>query len=94
MALLDSQQIMNNLKNVENWNYEGNEINNVYQFRDFKEALIFVNKVGDAAEKMNHHPDIFIHSWNKVRISVSTHSEGGVTEKDFKLAAIIDKLAK
>jgi 4a-hydroxytetrahydrobiopterin dehydratase len=43
---------------------------------------------------MNHHPDILLHEWNKVKISVSTHSEGGVTEKDFKLAGIIDNLSK
>ena len=42
---------------------------------------------------MNHHPDMFLHSWNKVKVTISTHSEGGVTEKDFKLAAIIDNLS-
>ena len=50
--------------------------------------------MGGEAEKMNHHPDIFLHSWNKVKITISTHSEGGVTEKDFRLAEIIDKLSK
>ncbi|OGU72458.1 MAG: 4a-hydroxytetrahydrobiopterin dehydratase [Ignavibacteria bacterium RBG_16_34_14] len=94
MALLGSNEIMNKLKNVDNWNFDNNQIQSDYQFKDFKEALNFVNKVGDEAEKMNHHPDIFLHSWNKVKITISTHSEGGVTEKDFKLAAIIDKLSK
>jgi 4a-hydroxytetrahydrobiopterin dehydratase len=94
MALLGSNEIMNKLKNIDNWNFDNNQIQSDYQFKDFKEALSFVNKVGDEAEKLNHHPDIFLHSWNKVKITISTHSEGGVTEKDFKLAAIIDKLAK
>ena len=58
--------------------------------KDFKSALEFVNKVGAEAESMDHHPDILMHSWNKVKISVSTHSEGGVTEKDFKLAGKIE----
>ena len=94
MAVLNSNEIMNKLKNLDNWSFENNQIHSDFQFKDFKEALNFVNKVGDEAEKMNHHPDIFLHSWNKVKITVSTHSEGGVTEKDFKLAAIIDKLSR
>ncbi len=94
MALLSSNEIMNKLKKVDNWSLDNNQIHSDNQFKDFKEALSFVNKVGDEAEKMNHHPDIFLHSWNKVKITISTHNEGGVTEKDFKLAAIIDKLSK
>jgi len=92
MALLDQQEVMKNLKNLDNWNFDNNQIHSEYQFEDFKEALGFVNKIGDEAEKMNHHPDMLLHSWNKVKVTISTHSEGGVTEKDFKLAAIIDKL--
>ena len=94
MAVLSSNEIMNKLKNLDNWSFENNQIHSDFQFKDFKKALNFVNKVGDEAEKMNHHPDIFLHSWNKVKITVSTHSEGGVTEKDFKLAGIIDNLSK
>ncbi len=94
MAVLSSNDIMNKIKNLDNWSFDNNQIQSDYQFKDFKEALGFVNKVGDEAEKMNHHPDIFLHEWNKVKITVSTHSEGGVTEKDFKLAGIIDNLSK
>jgi 4a-hydroxytetrahydrobiopterin dehydratase len=94
MAVLNSNEIMNKLKNLDNWSFENNQIHSDFQFKDFKKALNFVNKVGDEAEKMNHHPDIFLHSWNKVKITISTHSEGGVTEKDFKLAGIIDNLSK
>jgi 4a-hydroxytetrahydrobiopterin dehydratase len=94
MSVLNSNEIMNKLKNLDNWSFDNNQIHSDYQFEDFKEALNFVNKVGDEAEKMNHHPDIFLHSWNKVKITISTHSEGGVTEKDFKLAGIIDNLSK
>jgi 4a-hydroxytetrahydrobiopterin dehydratase len=94
MSVLNSNEIMNKLKNLDNWSFDNNQIHSDFQFKDFKEALNFVNKVGDEAEKMNHHPDIFLHSWNKVKITISTHSEGGVTEKDFKLAGIIDNLSK
>ena len=60
--------------------------------KDFSEALSFVNKVGTFAEEMGHHPDILMHSWNKVKITVSTHSEDGVTEKDFQLAEKIESI--
>jgi 4a-hydroxytetrahydrobiopterin dehydratase len=93
MALLDQQEVMQNLKNLDNWSFDNNQIHSEYQFKDFKGALGFINKIGDEAEKMNHHPDMLLHSWNKVKVTISTHSEGGVTEKDFKLAAIIDKLS-
>ena len=52
-----------------------------------------MNRVGEAAEAANHHPDILLHGWNKVRLTLSTHSEGGLTEADFALAARIDGLA-
>ncbi len=93
MSILSSEEIMQNLKKVDNWSFDTNQIHSEYQFKDFKEALVFINKIGDEAEKMNHHPDMFLHSWNKVKVTISTHSEGGVTEKDFKLAAIIDNLS-
>ncbi len=93
MTLLNQQEMMQNLKNLDNWSFDNNQIHSEYQFKDFKEALGFVNKIGDEAEKMNHHPDMLLHSWNKVKVTISTHSEGGVTEKDFKLAAIIDNLS-
>jgi 4a-hydroxytetrahydrobiopterin dehydratase len=63
------------------------------RFEDFAAAIAFVNRVADAAEAANHHPDIFVHDWNQVRLTLSTHSDGGVTEKDLALAAQIDELA-
>ncbi len=64
-----------------------------FEFSDFAAALAFVNRVGEAAEQANHHPDILLHGWNKVRLTLSTHSEGGLTDKDRELAATIDTLA-
>ena len=63
------------------------------ELADFAAALAFVDRVGEAAEEANHHPDILLHGWNKVRLTLSTHSEGGLTGADFDLAARIDGLA-
>jgi|SRR6185503_9349272 len=61
-----------------------------YKFKDFKEALAFVNKVGAIAEEEGHHPDINLHGWNKVKLTLSTHAIGGLSENDFILASKID----
>lgn len=94
MAKLNEDEIKNKIKNFSGWSFLNNQIEKEYKLNDFKSALDFVNKLGDEAEKMNHHPDIFIHSYNKVKIAVSTHSEGGVTEKDFWLAQKIESISK
>ena len=92
MSLLTQDEITRNLSSLSGWVQEEKQIAKEYQFKDFIEALTFVNKLGTEAEKMNHHPDIFIHSWNKVKITISTHSEGGITKKDFQLAQKIEGL--
>lgn len=61
-----------------------------YAFEDFKEALAFVNKVGALAEFEGHHPDIHLHGWNKVTITLTTHAIGGLSENDFIMASKID----
>jgi 4a-hydroxytetrahydrobiopterin dehydratase len=63
-----------------------------FEFQDFKEAVNFVNRILPLAEEMNHHPNIFIHSYNKVKIILFTHEENKVTEKDNILASKIDGL--
>jgi len=60
---------------------------------DFAAALAFVNRVGELAERANHHPDILLHGWNKVRLTLSTHSQDALTEADFNLAEQVDRLA-
>jgi 4a-hydroxytetrahydrobiopterin dehydratase len=74
------------------WRRDGDAIVREWELADFSGALAFVNRVGDAAEAANHHPDILIHGWNKVRLELSTHSEGGLTAADFDMAARIDEL--
>ena len=63
-----------------------------FKFKDFAEAMAFVNRVAGVAEERNHHPDILVHGWNNVRLTLSTHSEGGVTDNDRALAEQIDRL--
>ncbi|QQS37263.1 MAG: 4a-hydroxytetrahydrobiopterin dehydratase [Ignavibacteriales bacterium] len=92
MSLFSVEEIQSKLKSLDGWVFEKNQIEKTYQHKDFANALKFVNALGEEAEKMDHHPDIFIHSWNKVKITISTHSEGGVTQKDFLLAGKIDAL--
>lgn len=63
-----------------------------FKFNNFKEAMAFVNKVAAEAEIENHHPDIYIHGWNKVKLTLSTHSVSGLTKKDFVMAAKVNSL--
>jgi 4a-hydroxytetrahydrobiopterin dehydratase len=74
------------------WRQQGESLVRDYEFKDFAEAMAFVNRVAEAAEEANHHPDILVHGWNKVRLTLTTHSEGGLTENDHKMAARIDQL--
>jgi 4a-hydroxytetrahydrobiopterin dehydratase len=83
------------LEELNRWKMiEDKAIEKTLQFKDFASALAFINKVGDIAEKENHHPDISLFSWNKVKFTLSTHSIGGLSENDFILAAKIDELAQ
>ena len=91
MPLLSSDQITNELQPLKGWNLVGKEIKKTYEHKDFVHAMGFVNSVALLAEKANHHPDIDIR-WNKVTLTLSTHSAGGLTEKDFILAKEIEKL--
>jgi 4a-hydroxytetrahydrobiopterin dehydratase len=75
------------------WEREGDEIVREWKLDDFAAAIAFVNRVAEAAEEANHHPDIYLHGWNKVRLSLTNHSAGGLTETDFVLAARFDGLA-
>ncbi len=74
------------------WRREGDEIVRDWSFADFAAAMVFVNRAAEAAEEANHHPDILVHGWNKVRLTLTNHSAGGLTEADFKMAAKFDAL--
>lgn len=92
MAELNPEQIKGALPAVKDWKKQSAAIARTFQFQDFAGAMEFVNKVAQAAEEANHHPDIDIR-WNKVTLTLATHSEGGLTQKDFDLAKRIDGLA-
>ena len=94
MKVLSEHEIKEKLKETTGWSFNNNSINKEFELKDFKGALQFVNKIGDEAEKMDHHPDILIHSWNKVKITISTHSAGGVTQNDFNLAKKIEEISE
>ncbi len=94
VEVLSHNEITNKLKEIEGWIFNGNDIGKEFPLADFKSALSFVNKIGAEAEKIDHHPDIFLHSWNKVKITISTESAGGVTQNDFNLAKRIEAIPK
>ena len=89
---LTREQISHNLGQHPLWRDEGNEIVRDLKFKDFAAALAFVNLVGAQAEEIDHHPDISLHGWNNVRLRITTHSEGGLTDRDFELAGRIDEV--
>jgi 4a-hydroxytetrahydrobiopterin dehydratase len=89
--LLSDQEIESRLEGGD-WRREGDEIVRDWKFKDFAEAITFVNRVADAAEEANHHPDILVHGWNNVRLSLTNHSAGGLTATDFEVAAKFDAL--
>jgi 4a-hydroxytetrahydrobiopterin dehydratase len=74
------------------WRQEDESLIRDYEFDDFAAAMVFVNQVAEAAEEANHHPDILVHGWNKVRLTLTTHSEGGLTDKDRAMADRIDAI--
>jgi len=92
MAILSDTEVKAALADLPGWELAGADIVKQYKFADFVAAMAFVNQVADRAEAANHHPDIDIR-WNKVRLALSTHSEGGLTQNDFALAREIEALA-
>jgi 4a-hydroxytetrahydrobiopterin dehydratase len=92
MARLSDEEIDERLAGADGWEREGDAIRRVFKFDDFKGSVDFVNRLTPEAEGMNHHPDLAI-SWNEVTVTITTHSEGGLTENDFELARRIATLA-
>jgi 4a-hydroxytetrahydrobiopterin dehydratase len=93
MDLLTEPQIEAELATVPGWTREGTEITTTTKRKDFKDALLYLGAVAYLAEAANHHPDITI-NWNKVTLTLSTHSAGGLTSNDFALARQISALAQ
>jgi 4a-hydroxytetrahydrobiopterin dehydratase len=92
MALLSDSEIEERLAGLDGWSREGDAITKTFENGDFVGSVKFVDKLVEPAEEMGHHPDLEI-SWDKVKVTITTHSQGGLTENDFELAKKIDALA-
>ena len=90
-ALLSPEEISRRLSVLAGWQLKGKTIEKKFRFADFRAAMGFVNRVADLAEVENHHPDILIH-YREVTLVLWTHAAGGLTERDFQLAADIDRV--
>jgi 4a-hydroxytetrahydrobiopterin dehydratase len=86
MTVISAQDAAQRANSLPGWKIENGELVKTFAFKDFREALAFVNRTGELAEAAGHHPDIDIR-YNKVRLALVTHDAGGLTEKDFDLAA-------
>lgn len=90
---LSPGEVAEYLRLVEHWeNLDDRKIRKEYRFKDFAEALRFVNAAGEIAETEGHHPDLFLHAWNRVTVTLFTHAIGGLHLNDFVLAAKIDAM--
>ena len=93
MSMLSREEIARRLASLQGWSLDGNAIKKQYTFRDFPEAVHFVDRLVPVAEAADHHPDILI-NYKRVTLTYSTHSEGGLTEKDFEGANAADNQSK
>ena len=92
-AALSPSQIQEALSDLAGWGIEQGKLLKVYKLKDFKAALAFINRVGDEAERLNHHPEIH-NCWNRVTLRLCTHDAGGqITEKDLTLARVIQSIS-
>ena len=91
MAALSEEEITAKLDELKGWEREGDAITKTFDNGDFVGSVKFVDSLVEPAEEMNHHPDLSV-SWSEVKVSLSTHSEGGLTENDFELARKIEAL--
>ncbi len=91
-TVLSDAEIQQALNHLPGWKLNGKVIERLYRFDNFIKAMEFVNQIAEAAEAVNHHPDIFI-SYNKVTLSLISHDSGGVTQRDIKMASRINELS-
>jgi len=91
MPVFSPAEVALHLRALPDWKIEAGELARTFLFVDFRGAISFVNRVAEAAEEAEHHPDIDIR-YNRIRLGLATHDAGGLTAKDFDLAACIDKL--
>jgi len=90
--VLSDAEIQKALQSLPGWTANANTIERSFQFENFVQAMDFVNQIAEAAEGVNHHPDIHI-SYNKVRLVLVSHDSGGVSQRDIRMAAKINEIA-
>ena len=93
MAKLNDSQVADQLKSLPGWERHDNSIQKLFRFKEFMDGIKFVNRVAQKADAADHHPDILI-NYTRVTMTCATHSEGGITDKDFKLAHEIEHEGK
>jgi 4a-hydroxytetrahydrobiopterin dehydratase len=91
MKVLSDQEVNKHLESIDDWELDGDAIKREWIFKDFTEAVDFINMIAVIAENHNHHPEIF-NVYNRVSLRFNTHDEGGITEKDMSIAKEINKL--
>lgn len=91
MEKLSAEEIARKTAELPRWRYEQNALSRSLRFREFMRAIDFINRVAQLAEALDHHPDLHL-SYTRLTLACSTHSAGGVTDKDFELAREIDRL--
>lgn len=90
--LVNDSYIKDNIEDLPNWFVSDKSITKEFVLKDFSSAVAFLNHIAIESEKIDHHPDLLLHSWNKLKVTLSTHSAGGLTRKDFELAKLIEKI--
>ena len=89
MALLTSDEIESALADADGWSFDDNAITKTFEFDDFASALAFMAGLGPAIDELNHHPE-WTNVYNKVDVRLNSHDEGGVTQRDLRLARLLD----
>jgi 4a-hydroxytetrahydrobiopterin dehydratase len=92
MPVLSGDEINEALRALPAWSRDGDALSATFRRKDWRDALAFVNEIGDEAERRNHHPDVCIAGYRTVTLRLTTHSEGGITERDTSLAAWISSV--
>ena len=90
-TVLNAAELRQAVEGLAGWSAHGNAIERIFEFPNFVEAMEFVNRIAEAAEAVNHHPDITI-NYNKVKLSLTSHDSGGVTQRDVRMAGKINEL--
>lgn len=91
MEKLSAQELNQALKKLKGWSIEGEALRRRWEFRDFREAMQFINRIAEIADRHDHHPELF-NVYNQVELRYTTHDAGGITRRDIEVAAAIDNI--